>query len=112
MHYNGTKADYERVIHLLREIEFAKSQLAPHDTGHISTAIGWMESRVATLTRKLDEIPANDFEDFSKRSHERKVNASGHDPAISGYDTPPWRRAGRRDVERNKNTSGIHPEDC
>jgi len=112
MHYNGTKADYERVIHLLREIEFAKSQLAPHDTGHISTAIGWMESRVATLTRKLDETPANDFEDFSKRSHERKVNASGHDPAISGYDAPPWRRVGRRDVERNKNTSGIHPEDC
>lgn len=57
MHYNGTKADYERVIHLLREIEFAKSQLAPHDTGHISTAISWMESRVATLTRKLDQSP-------------------------------------------------------
>jgi len=57
MHYNGTRADYERVIHLLREIEFAKSQLQPHDTGHISTAISWMESRVATLTRKLDETP-------------------------------------------------------
>lgn len=119
MHYNGTKADYERVIHLLREIEFAKSQLAPHDTGHISTAISWMEKRVATLTRKLDETPANDFEDFSKRSHERKVNALGHDTAISGYNTPasfvndrpPWRMAARREVQRN-NTSGIHPEDC
>ena len=74
MHYNGPKADYERVIHLLREIEFAKSQLAPHDTGHISTAISWMESRVATLTRKLDEIPTNDFEN----------------------DRPVWRTAARR----------------
>ena len=74
MHYNGTKADYERVIHLLREIEFAKSQLQPHDTGHISTAISWMESRVATLTRKLDKTPTNDFEN----------------------DRPPWRTAARR----------------
>lgn len=100
---------YERIIHLLREIEYAKSQLAPHDTGHISTAISWMESRVATLTRELNETPANDFEDFSKRSHERKVNALGHDTAMSGYNTPPWRNAARRKVERNKS---IYPEDC
>jgi len=92
MHYNGPKADYERVIHLLREIEFAKSQLAPHDTGHISTAIGWMEKRVATLTRKLDETPASD--------------------ANFTDDRPPWRMAVRREVQRNKNTSGIYPEDC
>lgn len=90
MHYNGTKADYERVIHLLREIEFAKSQLAPHDTGHISTAISWMESRVATLTRKLDETPTNEFEN----------------------DRPPWRMAARREAQRNRNTSGIYPEEC
>jgi len=90
MHYNGPKADYERVIHLLREIEFAKSQLAPHDTGHISTAIGWMESRVATLTRKLDETPSTGFEN----------------------DRPPWRTATRREVQRNANTSGIYPEEC
>ena len=57
-------------------VEFAKSQLAPHDTGHISTAISWMESRVATLTRKLDEIPTNDFEN----------------------DRPVWRTAGRRNL--------------
>jgi len=44
---------YERIIHLLREIEFARSQLAPQDTGHISTAIGWMEKRVTTLTDEL-----------------------------------------------------------
>ena len=44
---------YERIIHLLREIEYARSQLAPQDTGHISTAIGWMEKRVSTLTEEL-----------------------------------------------------------
>lgn len=44
---------YERIIHLLREIEYAKSQLAPHDTGHISTAINWMEKRVTALTEEL-----------------------------------------------------------
>lgn len=44
---------YERIIHLLREIEYARSQLAPQDTGHISTAIGWMEKRVSVLTEEL-----------------------------------------------------------
>ena len=44
---------YERIIHLLREIEFARSQLAPQDTGHISTAIGWREKRVTALTDEL-----------------------------------------------------------
>jgi len=44
---------YERIIHLLREIEFARSQLAPQDTGYISTAIGWMEKRVTALTDEL-----------------------------------------------------------
>jgi len=44
---------YERIIHLLREIEYARSQLAPQDTGHISTAIGWMEKRVSALSEEL-----------------------------------------------------------
>ena len=44
---------FERIIHLLREIEFAKSQLQPHDTGHICTAIGWMEKRVSQLQAEL-----------------------------------------------------------
>ena len=30
---------------LEREIEYAKSQLQEHDTGHIHTAISWMEHR-------------------------------------------------------------------
>jgi hypothetical protein len=47
------KDKYERIIHLLREIEFAKSQLQPHDTGHINTAISWMEKRVTALQSEL-----------------------------------------------------------
>ena len=44
---------FERIIHLLREIEYAKSQLQPHDTGHINTAISWMEKRVSDLQAEL-----------------------------------------------------------
>jgi len=44
---------FERIIHLLREIEYAKSQLQPHDTGHINTAISWMEKRVSALQAEL-----------------------------------------------------------
>ena len=47
------KDKYERIIHLLREIEFARSQLQPHDTGHINTAISWMEKRVTALQAEL-----------------------------------------------------------
>ena len=31
------------------EIEYAKSQLQPHDTGHIHTAIGWLEDRLEQI---------------------------------------------------------------
>ena len=48
---------YERVIHLLREVEYAKSQLQPHDTGHISTAISWMESRINQIMTDIDKTP-------------------------------------------------------
>jgi len=34
---------------LEREIEYAKSRLRPHDTGHIHTAISWMEMRLREL---------------------------------------------------------------
>ena len=48
---------YERVIHLLREVEYAKSQLQPHDTGHISTAISWMEKRINQIMTDIDKTP-------------------------------------------------------
>lgn len=34
---------------LEREIQYAESQLQPHDTGHIHTAISWMKHRVEML---------------------------------------------------------------
>lgn len=43
------------VIALEQEIDYAKSCLQPHDTGHIHTAIGWMESRVDKLKLELKE---------------------------------------------------------
>ena len=51
--YRHERDKYERIIHLLREIEYAKSQLQPHDTGHINTAISWMEKRVSALQAEL-----------------------------------------------------------
>ena len=38
-----------RISILEKEIEYAKSQLQPHDTGHIYTAISWLESRINDL---------------------------------------------------------------
>jgi uncharacterized protein YhjY with autotransporter beta-barrel domain len=34
---------------LEEEIKYAKSQIQDHDTGHIYTAINWMESRLNQL---------------------------------------------------------------
>jgi hypothetical protein len=37
------------------EIKYAKSQLQPHDTGHIHTAIGWLEHRINLLKGIKDD---------------------------------------------------------
>ncbi len=42
-----------KVIAMEEEIVYAKSCLQPHDTGHIHTAIGWMERRVEVLKAEL-----------------------------------------------------------
>ena len=44
-----------RISILEKEIEFAKSQIQPHDTGHIYTAISWLESRVNHLKGVKEE---------------------------------------------------------
>ena len=46
--------DVDRLVILLEEIAYAESQIQPHDTGHISTAIGWMQKRVINIKEKLD----------------------------------------------------------
>lgn len=43
----------DKLDFLYKEIEYAKSKLEPQDTGHISTAIGWMTHRVSEVK---DEI--------------------------------------------------------
>jgi|TARA_B100001094_G_scaffold280480_1_gene291276 hypothetical protein len=35
------------------EIAYAKSCLLPQDTGHISTAIGWMTKRVTAIKEEI-----------------------------------------------------------
>ena len=45
---------FERIFHLMEEIEYAKSQLQPHDTGHINTAISWLDSRVKQLKEEVN----------------------------------------------------------
>jgi len=43
----------ERIFILEDEIKFAQSCLRPEDTGHIHTAISWMENRREELTREV-----------------------------------------------------------
>lgn len=45
---------FDRIFHLLEEIEYAKAQLQPHDTGHINTAISWLDSRVRQLKEEVN----------------------------------------------------------
>ena len=46
--------DLIRVDVIRDEIEYAKSQLQPHDTGHIHTAISWLEHRIEELKGNKD----------------------------------------------------------
>mgnify|MGYP003660031908 CR=1 FL=1 len=43
--------DIIRVDVIKDEIAYAKSQIQPHDTGHIYTAISWMEQRIEELDK-------------------------------------------------------------
>ena len=47
--------DIMRIGVLEDEIKYAKSQLQPHDTGHIYTAIDWLEYRVRRLKGIKDD---------------------------------------------------------
>jgi hypothetical protein len=52
MHINGERYDQEHIIHLIREIDHLKTELQPHDTGHIHTTIATLERRVHELMAK------------------------------------------------------------
>lgn len=44
-----------RIDFLQDEIEYATKQLQPHDTGHINTAISWLQHRVRQLKGQTDD---------------------------------------------------------
>ena len=45
--------ELNHLVHLKDEINYLKSLLKPHDTGHIHTTIGVLEKRVEEITVKL-----------------------------------------------------------
>ena len=47
----------EHIIHLIREIDYLRTQIQPHDTGHIHTTISTLEHRVEELMRKREDMP-------------------------------------------------------
>ena len=49
------------VFALESEIKHAESCLQPHDTGHINTAISWMQRRVRELKQELREQHEKDI---------------------------------------------------
>ena len=46
-------SEVDRLVILMEEIAYAESQLQPHDTGHIHTAISWMKYRVDQIKEQL-----------------------------------------------------------
>ena len=48
------KQKMERIFILEDEIKFAQSCLQPSATGHIHTAISWMEMRKEELTKEVE----------------------------------------------------------
>ena len=52
MHINGERYTFEHIIHLIREIDHLKTEIQPHDTGHIHTTIATLERRVQDLMAK------------------------------------------------------------
>ena len=55
-----------RISILEKEIEYAKSQLQPHDTGHIHTAISWLEHRIRELKGLKEEDEIDYADGYSK----------------------------------------------
>ena len=55
MRLRGNQYDMEHIIHLIREIDYLRTQIQPHDTGHIHTTISTLESRVEEIRDNLAE---------------------------------------------------------
>ena len=70
-----------KVIALEEEIVYAKSQLQPHDTGHIHTAISWMEQRVERLKEELRQLYNDPHGSLSTWDGEDQ-----YDGSVDGYE--------------------------
>jgi hypothetical protein len=49
----NTEQKLEHMCALKSEIEYLRTRLRPHDTGHIHTTINTLEARVKTLYREV-----------------------------------------------------------
>ena len=49
-----TQQKLERIFSLEDEIAYAKTCLQPHNTGHINTAISWLNERVRLLKQESE----------------------------------------------------------
>ncbi len=61
MHIKGKRYDMEHIIHLIREIDYLRTQIKPHDTGHIHTTINTLEHRVEQLMSEHGEPKTYSF---------------------------------------------------
>ena len=54
----------DKLDFLYKEISYAESQLQPHDTGHISTAISWMKHRVKEVQEEVRNASVHTKKNF------------------------------------------------
>lgn len=59
MKLKGKQYDMEHIVHLIREIDYLRTQIRPHDTGHIYTTISTLEDRVEELWEKRADTTLN-----------------------------------------------------
>ena len=73
-----------RVNILEQEIEHAKSQLQPHDTGHIYTAISWLEQRVRELKGIKEEDELDYPDGYSNEWRRQQKNPRHNQSSFKG----------------------------
>ena len=75
-----------RISILEKEIEYAKSQLQPHDTGHIHTAISWLEHRINELKgiKEEDEIEVDYPDGYSNEWRKQQRDTKHNQSAFKG----------------------------
>ena len=75
-----------RISILEKEIEYAKNQLQPHDTGHIYTAISWLEHRINELKgiKEEDEIEVDYPDGYSNEWRKQQQDPKHNQSAFKG----------------------------